>query len=129
MPQQTRYGDRAGDDPALDPATRAEQKRLAALFVLSAVTLLLFLAFVAAEGLGVDFIPPVVWAMWFASLLSGFFATWAFGVYVTVRARRWVWVALCAVPLTAVPCAVAYSWIRRGELELELHERRERPTR
>lgn len=113
----------------LDAATRAELKRVTVLFLLSAITLLLFLLYLLAEGLGVSFIPPVVWAMWLASLFSGFVATWAYGVYVTVRARRWLWVALCALPPTSVPCAVAYSWIRRGEMEMELHERRERAAR
>ena len=116
-------------DPVLDKVTRAELKRVTVLFLLSAITLLLFLVYLLAEALGVSFIPPVVWAMWVASLFSGFVATWAYGVYVTVRARRWLWVALCALPPTAVPCAVAYSWIRRGEMEMELHERRERGAR
>jgi len=116
-------------DLVLDAATRAELKRVTVLFLLSAITLLLVLLYLLAEGLGVSFIPPVVWAMWVASLFSGFVATWAYGVYVTVRARRWLWVALCALPPTSVPCAVAYSWIRRGEMEMELHERRERAAR
>ena len=30
------------------------------------------------------------------------------------------WLALCVLPPIAVPCAVAYSWIRRGELEYEI---------
>jgi hypothetical protein len=113
----------------LDAATRAELKRVTVLFLLSAITLLLFLVYLLAEGLGVSFIPPVVWAMWVASLFSGFVATWVYSVYVTLRARRWLWVALCALPPTAVPCAVAYAWIRRGEMEAELHERRERDAR
>ena len=122
---------RSRDDglEVLDEATRAELKRVTVLFLLSAITLLLLLVYLLAEGLGVSFVPPVVWAMWVASLFSGFVATWAYGVYVTVRARRWLWIALCALPPTAVPCAVAYAWIRRGEMEAEMHERRERGAR
>jgi hypothetical protein len=116
-------------DLTLDDATRAELKRVTVLFLLSAITLLLFVVYLLAEGLGVSFIPPVVWAMWVASLFSGFVATWAYGVYVTVRARRWLWVTLCALPPTAVPCAVAYAWIRRGEMETELQGRRDRAAR
>lgn len=120
---------RNGGDPVLDDATRAELKRVTVLFLVSTVTLLLLFAYLLAEGLGVAFIPPVVWAMWVASMLSGFVATWAYGVYVTLQARRWLWVMLCALPPTAVPCAVAYAWIRRGEMEMEMHERRERAAR
>lgn len=120
---------RDGGDLVLDGETRAELKRVTVLFLLSTVTLLLFFAYLLAEVLGVSFIPPVVWAMWVASMLSGFVATWGYGVYVTLRARRWLWVALCALPPTAVPCAAAYAWIRRDEMETEIHERRERAAR
>ena len=129
MPQQPTQGRDDGHDVVPDETTRLEVKRVAILFLLSAVTLLLFLAYVVAEGLGVTFIPPVVWAMWLASMFSGFVATWAYGVYVTARARRWVWVVLCALPPTAVPCAAAYSWIRHGELGTEIDELRRRARR
>jgi hypothetical protein len=125
MPRQPTQ-DRDAGRAVLDAPTRAELKRVTVLFLLSAITLLVFFVYLLAEGLGVSFIPPVVWAMWLASLFSGFVATWVYGVYVTARARRWLWVALCALPPTAVPCAVAYAWIRRGEMEAELHERRGR---
>jgi len=116
MPQEPTHGHQL----TLDPDTRAELKRVTVLFLVSTLTLLLFLLYVVAEAVGVSFIPPIGWAMWFASMFSGFVATWCYGVYVTARARRWLWVALCALPPTAVPCAVAYAWIRRGELEVEL---------
>jgi hypothetical protein len=125
MPRQPTQ-DRDAGRAVLDAPTRTELKRVTVLFLLSAITLLLFFVYLLAEGLGVSFIPPVVWAMWLASLFSGFVATWVYGVYVTARARRWLWVALCALPPTAVPCAVAYACIRRGEMEAELHERRGR---
>lgn len=108
------------DTSRLAPATRLELKRVSVLFLLSAVTLLLFLVYLVAEVAGVSFIPPIVWAMWLASMLSGFGATWVYSVYVTARARRWAWVVLCALPPTSVLCAVAYAWIRRGELEVEI---------
>ncbi len=115
-----------GRGHVVDEATRAELKRVAVLFIVSSITLLLFLVYVLAAGLGVTFIPPIVWAMWGASMLSGSVATWVYGTFVTIRARRWYWVALCVVPFTAVPCSVAYAWIRRGEIEVEIAAPRER---
>lgn len=114
----------------VDEATRVELKRVALLFLLSSITLLLVLAYAVlralfVRALEVTIVPDIVWVMWVISMLSGFVATWAYGTYVTLRARRWFWVALCVLPFTAVPCSVAYAWIRRGELEAEIVARRE----
>ena len=67
--------------------------------------------------------------MWRASLVSGLIATWAYGGYVTLRARRWAWAFFCLLPLTALPAALAYAWIRRGELEAEIEERAARTAK
>ena len=46
--------------------------------------------------------------------------TYVYGVFVTFKARRWAWFALCAIPFTCVPAAAAYAWIRRQEIEREV---------
>ena len=57
------------------------------------------------------------------SWISGAVATYFYGLYVTIRARAWWWVILCAIPLFgSVPGSAAYSWIRRGELERRIME-------
>jgi hypothetical protein len=112
-----------GRTHVVDAAARAEATRLAILFLVSSVTLLLLLTYAAAYAVRLDVVPGVVILMWRASLISGVIATWAYGAYVTIRARRWLWAVLCLVPFTAVPCSLAYAWIRRGELEAEIEER------
>lgn len=124
MPQEPTHDDTL----TLDPTTRLEVKRLSILFILSALTLLLIIVYAGARALLVHaletaVVPDIAWVMWAASMLCGFVATWVYGVYVTARARRWFWVALCALPPSAVPCALAYAWIRRGELEAEIRSR------
>jgi hypothetical protein len=129
MPQRPTAGHDAGE--VVGTATRAELKRVAVLFLLSSITLLLVLVYAVVRALfvralEVTVVPDIVWVMWVVSMLCGFVATWGYGVYVTARARRWFWVALCVLPLTAVPCSVAYAWIRRGELEVEIVAQRGR---
>ena len=69
------------------------------------------------EALSVTFIPrPSTWS-WGVVLLIGWAATEVYGVFVTFTARRWGWLVLCLIPLTCVPAAVAYAWIRRQEIE------------
>jgi hypothetical protein len=114
------HAEEEGDGVEVDWATRAELKRVAVLFLLSAITLALFLLYLVAGLVDPDLVPDVVWAMWVTSMLCGYVATWFYGIYVTARARRWVWLALCALPPTAVPCSLAYSWIRRGEIEQQV---------
>jgi hypothetical protein len=102
------------------PEVTAELRRLANLFLLSSVTLALFLLRVAAMVLTVTFIPRPVMVAWGLLLLTGWAATCVYGLYTTVRARRWFWVVLCATPFTCVPASVAYAWIRRTEVEDEV---------
>ena len=70
-----------------------------------------------AEALSVTFIPQAVYVVWGLVLLIGWAATVVYGVYVTFTARRWGWFVLCLIPVTCVPAAVAYAWIRRQEIE------------
>ena len=114
-------GPRGQDDeaiPVLDPSVKAELKRLALLFLVSAITFVLFVAWAVGPAIAGDLLPDIVWVMVLLSWLGGATATYFYGLYVTIRARAWGWVALCAIPLAgSVPGCVAYSWIRRGELE------------
>jgi hypothetical protein len=107
------------DAPGVDagPDLTAELRRLANLFLVSSVTLALFLLRVFAAMLDVSFLSGPVLLVWGVVLLAGLAATYALGLYTTVRARRWFWVVLCAIPLTSVPASVAYAWIRRTEIE------------
>jgi hypothetical protein len=101
----------------VDEATRLELRRLANLFLLSGVTLMLFLLRAFAEALHVTFIPHGVYVVWGFVLLIGWAATEVYGAYVTFTARRWGWFVLCVIPVTCVPASVAYAWARRQEIE------------
>ncbi len=115
--------DARGREPARavavrDPALKAELKRLAVLFIISAVTLVVVVSYTVARRIGTDLLPDIAWLMWATAIFSGCVATYFYGLYVTIRARAWGWVALCAIPVVgSVPGSVAYAWIRRGELE------------
>ena len=107
--------------PVLDPALKAELKRLAVLFLVSAITLVLVFADFVIRALPVGTVPPPIPLMVQVSWFGGAVATWVYGLYVTIRARAWGWVVLCAIPLFgSVPGCVAYSWIRRGALERQI---------
>ena len=107
------------DDPGVQPSPElaAELRRIANLFLVSAITLVLFLLEAFAKTLSVTFIPRPVYVVWGALLLTGIAVTYVYALYVTSKARRWGWVAACAVPFFSVPCAVAYAWARRQEIE------------
>jgi hypothetical protein len=109
--------------PVLDPALKAELKRLAILFLISAVTLVLVFADAVIRAIPYDLLPAIALLMIQVSWISGAVATFFYGLYVTIRARAWGWVLLCAIPLFgSVPGSVAYSWIRRGALERRIIE-------
>ena len=110
------------DDPgvAVDVVRTAELRRLANLFLISGITLLLFLARAFAEVFSVTFIPRGVFVAWGSIMLIGWAMSFVYGVYVTLNARRWAWLALCAIPFTCVPAAAAYAWTRRQEIEREV---------
>jgi hypothetical protein len=101
----------------VDAQTTRELRRIANLFLLSGVTLALFVLRALGEALSVTFIPQPVYVVWGLILLTGWAATLVYGVYVTFTARRWGWLVLCLIPVTSVPAAVAYAWIRRQEIE------------
>jgi hypothetical protein len=102
---------------AVEPALAVELRSLANLFLVSAVTLILFLARAFAEVFSVTFIPRPVYVVWGVVMLTGWAMTYVYGIFVTFTARRWAWLALCAIPFSCVPAAVAYAWIRRQEIE------------
>jgi hypothetical protein len=113
--------------PVLDPDLKAELKRLALLFLISALTLVLVLADAALRAVGSSILPGIVFLMLQLSWIGGAVATYFYGLYVTIRAKAWGWVVPCAVPLFgSVPASVAYSWIRRGQLERHVMEEDER---
>ena len=105
---------------AVEPALAAELRRLAGLFLVSSITLILFLARAFAEVFTVTFIPAPVYVIWGTIMLTGWAMTYVYGVYVTFKARRWGWLALCAIPFACVPAAVAYAWTRRQEIERQV---------
>jgi hypothetical protein len=107
--------DAAGAD--VDAQTALELRRVANLFLLSGITLALFVLRAVGEALSVSFIPQPVYVVWGVVLLTGWAASLVYGVYVTYTARRWGWLVLCLIPVTCVPAAVAYAWIRRQEIE------------
>jgi len=108
------------DDPVvLEARRRAEVRHLSFLFLLSAISLLLFMTYAFAGLLRVG-LPAMVNVAWLGSMVSGWAATWFYAIYVTAVQRRWFWFALVAFPATSVPCAVAYAWTRRMEIEEEV---------
>jgi hypothetical protein len=118
------------DEPGaqVDEGTALELRRIANLFLLSGVTLALFVLRALAEALSVTFIPQGVYVAWGVILLTGWAATLVYGVFVTWAARRWGWLALCLLPVTCVPAAVAYAWIRRQEIERAVLGERRAPA-
>jgi len=110
------------DDPgvAVGAERAAELRRLANLFLISGITLFLFLARAFAEVFSVTFIPRGVFVAWGLLMLLGWAMSLVYGVYVTLKARRWGWLVLCAIPFTCVPAAAAYAWTRRQEIEREV---------
>jgi hypothetical protein len=112
----TKY-DKDAPGAEVDEGQARELRRLANLFLISAVTLVLLFMLALAQGLALTFIPEGVYYAWYIALLAGWVLTLVYGVFVTFAVRRWGWLALCAIPLTCVPAAVAYAWIRRQEIE------------
>jgi hypothetical protein len=110
------------DEPGVtvDAETRLELRRLANLFLISSLTLVLFLLRAAGLALGVTFIPVPVIVAWGLIMLTGWAATYVYAIYVTFKAARWGWLVLCAIPFTSVPVAVAYAWVRRQEIERQV---------
>jgi len=104
----------------VDEGTRLELRRVANLFLLSSVTLIVLLLEVFARALGVTFIPQAVYTAAGFVFLVGWAATFVYGIYTTFKAGRWGWFVLCLIPVTSVPACVAYAWIRRAEIEREV---------
>jgi hypothetical protein len=108
--------------PAVDagPELKAELRRIANLFLLSSVTLILFLLRAFSVALHVDFFPDAVIVVWGVVMLIGWAATLVYAAWVTLKARRWGWFVACVIPVTCVPVAVAYAWVRRQEIERDV---------
>ncbi len=104
----------------VDDETRLELRRVANLFLVSAVTMIALFVELFAQALEVTFIPQAVHTVLGLVFLVGWAATVVYGVYVTYTARRWAWLALCVIPPTSPPAALAYAWIRRQEIEREV---------
>lgn len=115
----TKY-DKDAPGVAVDAAQAAELRRLANLFLISGITLILFVTRALAEALGVTFIPSVVYVAWGLFMFLGWVMSLVYGVYVTLQARRWGWLALCAIPFSCVPAAAVYAWTRRQEIERDV---------
>ena len=105
---------------AVSPELTAELRRLANLFLVSSITLVLFLTRAFAAVFTVTFIPSSVHVVWGVVMLTGWAMAFVYGIYVTFKARRWGWFALCAIPFTCVPIAAAYAWVRRQEIERDV---------
>jgi hypothetical protein len=119
LPDFTRY-DRDAPGAAVDDETRLELRRVANLFLVSAVTMIALFLELFAKALDVAFIPQPVHTILGLVFLVGWAATAVYGVYVTYTARRWAWLALCFIQPTSPPAALAYAWIRRQEIEREV---------
>jgi len=104
----------------VDDETRLELRRVANLFLVSAVTMIALFVELFSRALDVTFLPQAVHTILGLVFLVGWAATVVYGVYVTYTARRWGWLALCIVPPTGPPAALAYAWIRRQEIEREV---------
>lgn len=115
----TRY-DKSDRGVVVGPQLAAELRRLANLFLVSGLTLLLFLMRAFAEAFAFTFIPKPAYVVWGVVMLTGWAMSYVYGIFVTFNARRWFWFALCAIPFTCVPAAVAYAWIRRQEIERDM---------
>jgi hypothetical protein len=104
----------------VDDETRRELGRVALLFLVAAITMIALFAELVAQALEAAFLPRVVHTVLGLVFLVGWAATVVYGAYVTFTARRWVWLALCALPPTSPPAALVYAWIRRREIEREV---------
>jgi hypothetical protein len=112
----TRY-DKDAPGAGVDDETRRELGRVANLFLVSAVTMIALFAELFAQALAATSVPQAIHAVLGLVFLAGWAATVVYGVYVTFTARRWAWLALCAIPPTSPPAALVYAWIRRREIE------------
>ena len=89
--------DRDAAGAQVDQRTRAELRRVANLFLLSSVTLIVLLLEVFARALQVTFIPQPVYAIAGLVFLVGWAMTYVYGLVVTFKAARWGWFVLCVV--------------------------------
>ena len=104
----------------VDEQTALELRRIANLFLLSSITLVLFLLRAFAEALSVTFIPRRVYVVWGLIMLTGWAATASTACSSPTRRGAGSGSCCALIPVTCVPAAVAYAWIRRQEIERAL---------
>ena len=101
------------------PETRLELRSLANLFLVSSVTLALFMAWFFSQALRSD-VPAS------RGVRLGRRAARGPGDHLCarrlhpLRARRLGWLVVCLIPGICLPFAVAYAWVRRMEIEREV---------
>ena len=103
-------------DPVVESERKAEVKQISVLFIVSAITLVLFLIFALARIFNVGLPVVVPWMLVF-SFGPGWIVCWVYGTYVTIRARRWYWMALIVFFPASIPGSLMYAWTRRMEIE------------
>ncbi|MGE5229708.1 MAG: hypothetical protein ACM3MJ_08315 [Deltaproteobacteria bacterium] len=112
--------DRDAPGADVDDETRLELRRVANLFLISAITMIALFFELLAQAFAISLIPQAVHSVLGLVFLVGWATTVVYGVSVTFAARRWAWLALCLIPPTSPPAALAYAWIRRREIEREI---------
>ena len=112
----TKY-DKDAPGAEVEPEVAAELRRVANLFLVSSITLALFVLRAFAEALSVTFIHRGVYVVWGVIMLTGWAMALVYGAYVTYSARRWGWLVFCLIPLSSVPAGAVYAWVRRQEIE------------
>lgn len=98
---------------------RQDYERATLLLLLGTITLGIGAAF--AVLVGVQASPPaLLYEFGLIAMAFGFLATWILGIVLSASSRRYLWLVLMIFPPTAVPAAVAYAVIRRGEAKATL---------
>jgi hypothetical protein len=127
--RQTR--EREAADPVAEAARKAEIKQLSVLFIVSSISLVLFLILGFIQWFNVSLPVVIPWMLVF-SIGPGWLVCWVYGTYVTIRARRFFWTALIVFVFAAIPGSLMYAWTRRMEIEEEIlgpTQRGRRPAR
>lgn len=118
-------------DPVAEEARKAEIKQLSVLFIVSSISLVLFVILGFIQWFNVSLPVVIPWMLVF-SIGPGWLVCWVYGTYVTIRARRFLWTALIVFVFAAIPGSLMYAWTRRMEIEAEVlgpNETRRRSSR
>jgi hypothetical protein len=123
--------ERESADPVAEAARKAEIKQLSVLFIVSSISLVLFVILGFIQWFNVSLPVVIPWMLVF-SIGPGWLVCWVYGTYVTFRARRFLWTALIVFVFAAIPGSLMYAWTRRMEIEEEIlgpTQRGRRPAR